>query len=412
MSREPDPLVDADERLRRYAELAVRVGANVQAGQEAVVICQVEHAPIARAVAREAYRAGATRVTSRYSDQHFRRAAIELGPVEMLGRTPQFLLDATAAWRTEKPAIIQLSGDASPELFADLDPSLVARSEPSDLRAVYLPVVSERLANWVIVSAPNAGWANTVFGEPDIEALWRAVATATRLDADDPVLAWREHDATLKRRAAALNARGFDAVRFRGPGTDLTIGLLAASRWMCAAFTTQDGIEHIPNLPTEEVFTSPDLRRTQGTVRSTYPLAVAGSIIRDLELRFEGGRVVDVRASQGADIVRGQLEADPQSPFLGEVALVDGASAVKQTGLVFFDTLFDENATCHIAYGSGLPMAVDDTNGLSPEELIAMGVNVSRTHTDFMIGGPEVDVDGIDRDGNATPIMRDDVFLL
>ena len=412
MTVDVDPLVDAGERLRRYAKLVVRVGANVQPGQEAVVICQIEHAEIARAIAREAYRAGATRVTPRYSDQHFRRAAIELGPEEMLGKTPQFLLDATLAWHTERPAIIQLSGDANPHLLSDLDPKLVAKSEPSDLRAVYLPIVADRLSNWVIVSAPNAGWANTVFGEPDVEALWRAVATATRLDAVDPVEAWREHDALLKQRAAALNAHGFDAVRFRGPGTDLTIGLMSASRWMCAAFTTQDGIEHIPNLPTEEVFTSPDLRRTEGTVRSTYPLAVGGAVVRDLELRFQDGRVVDVRASEGADIVRGQLEADEQAPFLGEIALVDGSSAVKKTGLVFFDTLFDENATCHIAYGSGLPMAVEGTDGLSKDELLAMGVNVSRMHTDFMIGGPEVDVDGLDRDGHATPIMRDDAFVL
>ena len=412
MTVDVDPLVDAGERLRRYAELVVRVGANVQPGQEAVVICQIEHAEIARAIAREAYRAGATRVTPRYSDQHFRRAAIELGPEEMLGKTPQFLLDATLAWHTERPAIIQLSGDANPHLLSDLDPKLVAKSEPSDLRAVYLPIVADRLSNWVIVSAPNAGWANTVFGEPDVEALWRAVATATRLDAVDPVEAWREHDALLKQRAAALNAHGFDAVRFRGPGTDLTIGLMSASRWMCAAFTTQDGIEHIPNLPTEEVFTSPDLRRTEGTVRSTYPLAVGGAVVRDLELRFQDGRVVDVRASEGADIVRGQLEADEQAPFLGEIALVDGSSAVKKTGLVFFDTLFDENATCHIAYGSGLPMAVEGTDGLSKDELLAMGVNVSRMHTDFMIGGPEVDVDGLDRDGHATQIMRDDAFVL
>jgi aminopeptidase len=332
--------------------------------------------------------------------------------VEMLGKTPQYLLDATTAWTTERPALVQLTGDADPHLLSELDQTLVARSEPSDLRAAYLPVVTQRLCNWVIVSAPNVGWAKTVFGEPDLEQLWRAVATATRLDATDPVQAWRDHDANLKQRADALNRHGFDAIRFRGPGTDLTVGLLPASRFMCAAFTTVDGIEHIPNLPTEEVFTSPDFRRTEGTVRSTLPLAVSGSIINDLELRFEAGRVVDVRASSGADIVRGQLEVDAQAPFLGEVALVDGSSAVKRTGLVFSDTLFDENAACHIAYGAGVPMAVDGTDGLSPDELIAMGVNMSRAHTDFMIGGPEVDVDGLDRDGHATPIMRDDVFVL
>ena len=403
---------DRDERLRRYAELAVRVGANVQVGQEVIVVGQVDHAPIARAVARESYRAGARRVEIRYGDEHLRLAAIELGPEEALGLTPQHILDATAAWRDEQPAVIRLVGDAEPELLSGADPVLVAKSEAVDLRAVYSPLVTERLINWVIVAAPNDGWARSVFGEPDLERLWSAVSTATRLDHSDPVAAWRQHDANLKVRAATLNEHRFDAVRFRGPGTDLTIGLMAASRWMCAAFKTASGIEHIPNLPTEEVFTSPDWRRTEGTVRSTYPLAVSGTTVRELEVTFEAGRVVDVRASQGADIVRGQLKADDQAPFLGEIALVDGSSAVKKTGLVFQNTLFNENATCHIAYGGGLPMAVDGTDGLTRDELLAMGVNVSRMHTDFMIGGAEVDVDGLDRDGNATPIMRNDVFVL
>lgn len=403
---------DPDERLRRYAELAVRVGANVQPDQEVVVFCQVEHATTARAIVREAYKAGARRVVVRYADQHVRRAAIELGPEEMLGASPEHQLDWVRSWRETRPALIQLTGDAEPELFADLDPVLVGKSEPRDLNALYRPLVAERLINWAIVASPNEGWATTVFGEPDLERLWDAVGSATRLDAADPVAAWRMHDAALKARAAQLNERAFDAIRFRGPGTELFVGLMPASRWMCAAFTTADGIEHIPNLPTEEVFTSPDWRRTEGTVRSTMPLAAVGSVVRDLELTFSGGKVVGVAASSGAGLVRSQLEADPQAAYLGEVALVDGSSAVGKTGLTFQNTLFDENATCHIAYGTGLPMAVADTDGLSDDELLELGVNVSKLHTDFMIGGAEVDVDGLDRDGRATPIMRDDTWVL
>jgi aminopeptidase len=407
--------VTADERIERYADLVVRVGANVQAGQEVVLVHDVEHVPIARAVARAALRAGARRVDAMVTDLHLRKAAIELGPEEELGRTAPHLLDWARTWRETLPAIIRLTGNADPALCAGLDPALVGKAEPRDLRALYLPLVTERVLNWVIVPAPNEGWARTVLGEPDVERLWQAVVTAMRLDADDPVRAWREHAAALRSRADALDARRFDAIRFRGPGTDLVVGLLDASRWMCAMFETTSGIQHLPNIPTEEVFTTPDWRRTTGVVRSTYPLVVPGvwARIDGLELSFENGRIVEVRADgDGADVIRTQLDTDAQARFLGEVALVDGSSRIRETGLVFHNTLFDENASCHVAYGSGLPMAVEGADGLGAEELLAAGVNVSGTHTDFMIGGSEVDVDGLAADGSATPVIRDDTWVL
>ena len=236
-----------------------------------------------------------------------------------------------------------------------------------------------------------------MFGEPDVERLWDAVAAATRLFDADPVASWQAHADKLQRRADALNERRFDALHFRGPGTDLTVGLLAKTRWQCATFETAKGIPHIPNIPTEEVFASPDWRRTEGTVRSTYPLVAVGTRVSGLALRFEGGKIVEVEADSGAEIIRQQLATDPQAPYVGEIALVDGSSPVKKTGLVFCDTLFDENATCHMAFGDGLPETLDED--VPREELLEHGVNVSGVHVDFMIGGAEVDVDGLDRDG-------------
>jgi aminopeptidase len=233
-----------------------------------------------------------------------------------------------------------------------------------------------------------------------------------RLDEPDPVAAWRGHLRRLQARARQLDELALDALRFTGPGTDLTVGLLAGARWDGGGVETPAGIHHVPNVPTEEVFTCPDWRRTEGTVRSRRPLALGGALVRDLELRFEGGEIVDVSASTGADAVRGQLQVDEFAKRLGEVALVDGSSRVGDTGLTFFDTLFDENATCHIAYGASVTFGIDGTADLPPDELRARGINVSAVHTDFMIGGPEVAVDGITADGNNLPILRENEWQL
>ena len=407
-------MASTDSRLDRYAELAVRVGANVAEGQLVDVWGLVQHAPLMRAATRAAYAAGARYVDVHYVDQHVRRAMIEYASDEILTWTPPWLLERARAMGREHAAAIVVTGDPEPELLSDLDGERVGRARMRELAEENLRQTNERLVNWTIVAYPNEGWARTVFGEPDVERLWEQVAFAVRLDEPDPVAAWGEHMSRLTARAERLNDLHLDTVRFRGPGTDLTVGMLpeAQSTWCAAAFETVWDRRHIPNMPTEEVYTSPDLRRTEGVVRSTRPLALSGTIVRDLELRFEGGRAVEVNASAGADVVRSQLDTDEGAAFLGEVALVDGGSRVGQTGLTFFDTLFDENASCHIAYGDAILSAVRGGEGLAPEERRARGINHSAVHTDFMIGGPEVEVVGVTADGREITIIRADRWSL
>jgi aminopeptidase len=398
------------DRIDRYADLIVRVGANVQPGQTFFVNAFIEHADLARALTRAGYRAGARYVDVRYSDHHVHRAMIELGSDDVLEYSPGWTLER--AENLTGNAIAVIAGEAEPELLADLDQERVGRARPIELRKRMLKAQNAREVNWTIAALPNAGWAEQVFGEPDVERLWDAIALTVRLDEPDPVAAWREHTDRLRRRCDALDSLALDALRFRGPGTDLQVGLLAESRFIGGGIQTTGGIAHVPNLPTEEVFTCPDWRRTEGTVRSTRPLALGGTIVRDLELRFAAGRAVEVRASSGAEAVEGQLHSDEWADRLGEVALVDGESRVGKTGLTFFNTLFDENATCHIAYGAAVMFSAPDLQGLEPEELRARGANVSSMHTDFMIGGPEVAVDGIARDGKEIPLLREDVWQL
>ena len=401
-----------EERLERYARLAVEVGANVGEGQVVWLLALPEHAPLARAIARRAYASGARYVDVDYADQHVARARIELADEETLDWSPPWMLAKLEHVSEQHGALINIVGDPEPELFADLDGARVGKTRMRELAARRLKALGAGLINWTIVAYPTEGWAQTVFGTPDVEALWDAVASATRLDEPDPVEAWRLHVEKLTGRAALLTERRFDAIRFRGPGTDLTVGLHQDGNWVSAETKTVAGITHVPNLPTEEVFTTPDFRRTTGTVRSTYPLSLQGTIVRDLELRFENGKIVGVKASSGEDVVRAETTVDEGASFLGEIALVDGESRVGKTGITFFNTLYDENASCHIAYGQGLPECVDDAVELSVQDRSARGINHSNVHTDFMIGGPEVDVDGVSKDGEEVPIMRNEAWQL
>lgn len=394
--------LDHQTRLQRYAELAVQVGANVQPGQLVDVIARVEHAPVAREVVRAAYRAGAAYVDCYYSDQHIRRALIELASDDVLSWTPPWLLKRAKTVGDERAAVIALTGDAEPDLLSDLPGERVGKARMLELAEEGTRQINERLNNWVVIGVPNEGWAAQM--GVSIDRLWELVEFCVRLNEDDPVGAWNEHVARIGKRARLLNEMQVDSLRYRGPGTDLTVGLLPESRWQGCESETADGLPYVANMPTEEVFTTPDCRRTEGVVRSTRPLALYGRIVKGLEVRFEAGRIVEVRAEEGEDVIKGQLETDDRAGYLGEVALVDGTSRIGQTNEVFFETLYDENASCHVAYGSAYAEAVEGG--------VIDGVNVSTVHTDFMIGGPEIEVDAVLRDGTVVPLLRDDLWQL
>ena len=391
-----------DERLERYAELAVRVGANVQPGQEVFVHGLVEHFGLVRALTRQSYRAGASYVNVAYSDQHVRRAMIELGPDEALAHSPEWL--KTLARTTAGNALLATMGNPEPELLADLDGDRIGRAMPLEVAEIRRQQHRDNSVNWCGVGAPTEGWARQVLGEPDVERMWELVAFCFRLDEPDPVDAWREHLDRLDARAAALTERAPDALRYRGPGTDFTVGLLPSAHWGSARFRTAGGIDYVANMPTEEIFTTPDPRRAEGTLRSSLPLSLDGQLIRDLQLTFEDGRIVQVEADTGADMVRSHLATIENADRLGELALVTKESRVGQSRTLFYDTLFDENATCHIAYGNGLPYAFDG----EPDE----AMNVSNIHVDFMVGGPELAVDALLPDGTEVPLIRDEEWQL
>lgn len=403
-----------DSRLRAYADIAVRIGVNLQPDQDLLIEAQVEHAPLVRAVAESAYEAGARYVETLYQDNHVRRSMIEHAGEGLLSFTPAHLVKRFEDLEAGRGATIVVVGDPEPDLFSDLDAGRVGKARMLTLAEQLDRMINERSISWTLVAYPTRGWAEAVFGAPDVDRLWDAISRAVRLDNDDPVAAWQKHIDRLTARAEALTLRGFDAIHFRGPGTDLRVGLIPTSRWLAGKIETRWGQNHIPNLPTEEVFTTPDFTRVSGEVRATRPLHLTheATTVHDLVMRFEDGRAVEVDASSGLGVVRAQMAIDAGASCVGEVALVDNTSVVGQMGLTFSNTLFDENATCHIAYGSGYTMAVDSAAGKSPDEQLKMGISQSKVHTDFMIGGADVDVYGITSDGDRVPIIRDDAWRL
>jgi aminopeptidase len=391
-----------DERLERYAELVVSVGANVQPGQEVFLFTAVEHHDLTRALTRQAYRAGAAYVNVLYNDAHARKAMIELGSDEALTYAPGWLKEFVTSCAGN--AMIATTGDPEPDLMKDVDGERIGRAVPQELVQIRMQQLGENSVNWVGVGAPGEAWAAQVFGEPDVERLWETVSFCMRLDEPDPPAAWREHLARLDERTTQLNELQADALRYRGPGTDLTVGLLPYVRWYSGSSATSDGISYVANMPTEEVFTSPDARRTEGTIRQTLPLPLSGQVVRGLELTFEDGRAVRVEAETGGDLVRSHFASIENADRLGEVALVTKDSRVGQTGLVFYDPLYDENATCHIAYGAGLPFLLDG----EPDD----GFNVANMHIDFMVGGSELEVDAVLSDGTEVPLIRNEEWQL
>ena len=402
----------AEERTRGLARLAVRLGANVAPGQDVVVLAfDIEHAGLAREVADVAYRAGAHYVSVLYWDQHVKRSRLLHGDPESLGYTPGWWNHHIEELIERRGAHIVLWGDPSPGLLEDVDPARVGHDTMPLTGAMHAAHGGGEV-NWTVVPAPSSGAAQRILGTDDVDALWDVLTPILRLDADDPEDAWRRHMDRLGARADALNERSFAALRFHGPGTDLKVGLMRGALWLCPRFDTNWGRSIIANMPTEEVFTTPDNRIAEGTVTATRPIPLlGGATVEGLRLRFDDGRVVEVDADRNADALRSRLESDAGAGRLGEVALVDGTSPVGRSGRVFSDILLDENATCHIALGNGYAFTVPDLPG-DTDGRAERGFNVSGIHQDTMIGGPEIAVDGLDAAGNATPILRDDVWVL
>jgi aminopeptidase len=400
-----------EQKLDRLAQVAVSAGLGLQRGQELVMTASLDALPLARLITEHAYKAGASLVTTLFTDEQ--STLLRYRNADDAG------FDKAAAWLYEGMAAAFRSG-AARLAIAGGDPSLLSKENPEKVgranRAVskaYRPaieLITRHDINWTIVACATPAWAAAVFpGLPPAQAmtrLWDAIFAATRVDAEDPIARWKQHDAGLHHRADLMNAKRYAALHFRGPGTDLRVGLADDHQWMGGGTHAGTGAYCIPNMPTEEVFTTPHKDRVDGTVTSTKPLSHQGTLIEQIQVRFEGGRVVEAKATRGQEVLQRMIDTDDGARRLGEVALVPHSSPIAQSGLLFLNTLFDENAASHIALGQAYSTCVKNGDKLTPEELAARGANESLIHVDWMIGSGAMNLDGITATGSAEPLMR------
>ncbi|MBV9076523.1 MAG: aminopeptidase [Methylobacteriaceae bacterium] len=400
-----------EDRLEKLATVAVQVGLGLRPGQELVMTAPLDALPLARAITEQAYRAGASNVTTLYTDELATLLRFTHADDAAFDAAPAWLYEGMAAAYRAGAARLAITGD-DPSLLAGQDAEKVARANRARSKA-YLPaleLIAGFATNWTIVSAATPAWARAVFpGEPDevaVARLWDAIFAASRIEGDDPVAAWAAHNADLRRRTEFLNAKRYRALRYRGPGTDLEVGLADEHEWHGGATRAGNEIVCNANIPTEEVFTTPHRLRVSGTVTSTKPLAYQGTVIEEIQVRFEEGRIVEAASRTGKAVLEKVLDTDEGARRLGEVALVPHSSPISRSGLLFYNTLFDENAASHIALGQAYSKCIRGGLAMGEDDLVAHGCNRSLIHIDWMIGSGEIAVDGVTADGVVEPLMR------
>jgi aminopeptidase len=405
------------KQLENYADIIVRVGVNVQQNQKVVIMAPIASAPLVRLISSQAYSAGARDVHVEYNDEELTRIRFKQAPEESFTEYPMWRAKAWEGLADEGAAFIQVYSP-NPDLLSDIDPSRMAANSKAASTALtpYRNALMNHQNAWTLVSYATPEWAGKVFpGIPAQEAvqkLWERIIDATRIGLEDPAAAWQEHNATLLSMVDRLNAKRYAELRFTAPGTELTVGLPEGHIWLGGGKKNARGVMFNPNMPTEEVFTMPHKDRVNGTVRSTKPLNYNGQVIQDFSLTFKDGKVIGFSAEQGYEALSKLLATDEGAGLLGEVALVPHDSPISNSGITFYNTLFDENASCHLALGQAYPVNLEGGADLSPEELASRGSNRSLVHEDFMIGSPEMSIDGVTQDGKLEPIFRSGSWAL